>query len=129
MNEMSKLQKYLAKAKEQAPRKEIEVAIDGDVWKVRQLNLSELRECERMADKGEKTDWFLYNDARLVKATEHDFPWNQEELKKAYKVGSKYELVEKIFHDNPDGYTQLLQAVRQVNAGQSEEEAIEEAKN
>ncbi|MED1954720.1 phage tail assembly chaperone [Brevibacillus centrosporus] len=126
---MSKLQKYLAKAQEQAPRKEIEVVIDGDAWKVRQLNLSELRECERMADKGEKTDWFLYNDARLVKATEHDFPWNQEELKKAYKVGSKYELVEKIFRDNPDGYTQLLQAVRQVNAGQSEEEAIEEAKN
>ncbi|RNB81085.1 hypothetical protein EDM59_23150 [Brevibacillus nitrificans] len=126
---MSKLQKYLAKAQEQAPRKEIEVVIDGDTWKVRQLNLSELRECERMADKGEKTDWFLYNDARLVKATEHDFPWNQEELKKAYKVGSKYELVEKIFRDNPDGYTQLLQAVRQVNAGQSEEEAIEEAKN
>lgn len=126
---MSKLQKYLAKAQEQAPRKEIEVVIDGDTWKVRQLNLSELRECERMADKGEKTDWFLYNDARLVKATEHDFPWNQEELKKAYKVGSKYELVEKIFRDNPDGYTQLLQAVRQVNVGQSEEEAIEEAKN
>ncbi|MED1793536.1 phage tail assembly chaperone [Brevibacillus nitrificans] len=126
---MSKLQKYLAKAGELAPRKEIEVVIDGDTWKVRQLNLSELRECERMADKGEKTDWFLYNDARLVKATEHDFPWNQEELKKAYKVGSKYELVEKIFRDNPDGYTQLLQAVRQVNAGQSEEEAIEEAKN
>ncbi|WNC14266.1 phage tail assembly chaperone [Brevibacillus brevis] len=126
---MNKLEKYLAKAQEPAPRKEIEVVIDGDVWKVRQLNLSELRDCERMADKGDKTDWFLYNDARLVKATEHDFPWNQEELKKAYKVGSKYELVEKIFRDNPEGYTQLLQAVRQVNAGQSEEEAIEEAKN
>ncbi|MGM0715307.1 hypothetical protein [Brevibacillus parabrevis] len=126
---MSKLQKYLAKANEQAPRKEVIVVIDGDEWKVRQLNLSELRECERMADKGEKTDWFLYNDARIVKATEHEFPWNQEELKKAYKAGTKYELVEKIFRDNPEGYSKLLQAVRDVNAGQSEEEAIEEAKN
>ncbi|GED68686.1 hypothetical protein BRE01_23880 [Brevibacillus reuszeri] len=126
---MSKLQKYLAKANEQTPRKEIVVNIDGDEWKVRQLNLSELRDCERMADKGEKTNWFLYNDARLVKATEHDFPWNQEELKKAYKVGTKYELVEKVFCDNPEGYTKLLNAVREVNAGQSEEEAIEEAKN
>lgn len=126
---MSKLQKYLAKANEQAPRKEIEVNIDGEVWKVRQLNLSELRDCERMADKGEKTDWFLYNDARLVKATEHDFPWNQEELKKAYKVATKYELVEKLFRDNPEGYTKLLTAVREVNVGQSEEEAIAEAKN
>ncbi|MEK3745872.1 hypothetical protein NST23_24675 [Brevibacillus sp. FSL K6-0770] len=126
---MSKLQKYLAKANEQAPRKEVVVVIDGDEWKVRQLNLSELRECERMADKGEKTDWFLYNDARIVKATEHEFSWNQEELKKAYKAGTKYELVEKIFRDNPEGYSKLLQAVRDVNAGQSEEEAIEEAKN
>jgi len=126
---MSKLQKYLAKANEQAPRKEIEVNIDGEVWKVRQLNLSELRDCERMADKGEKTDWFLYNDARLVKATEHDFPWNQDELKKAYKAATKYELVEKVFRDNPEGYTKLLTAVREVNVGQSEEEAIAEAKN
>ncbi|MED4568490.1 phage tail assembly chaperone [Brevibacillus agri] len=126
---MSKLQKYLAKANEQAPRKEVTVVIDGDEWKVRQLNLTELRECERMADKGEQTDWFLYNDARIVKSTEHDFPWNQEELKKAYKVGTKYELVEKIFRDNPEGYSKLLQAVREVNAGQSEEAAIEEAKN
>ncbi|MFC8685650.1 hypothetical protein HPY28_18565 [Brevibacillus sp. HB1.2] len=125
----NKLEKFLAKANEQTSRKEITVTIDGDEWKVRQLNLSELRECERMADKGEKTDWFLYNDARLVKATEHDFPWNQEELKKAYKVGTKYELVEKIFRDNPEGYTKLLNAVREVNATQTEEEAIEEAKN
>lgn len=98
---MSKLQKYLAKANEQAPRKEVTVVIDGDEWKVRQLNLTELRECERMADKGEQTDWFLYNDARIVKSTEHDFPWNQEELKKAYKVGTKYELVEKDFPRQP----------------------------
>lgn len=126
---MSKLQKYLAKANEQAPRKEITVMIDGEEWKVRQLNLTELRECEKIADKGEKTDWFLYNDARLVKATEHDFPWNQEELKKAYKAGTKYELVEKLFRDNPDGYTKLLTAVREVNIGITEEAAIEEAKN
>ena len=126
---MNKLEKYLAKANEQAPRKEIAVVIDGEEWKVRQLNLTELRECERIADKGEQTDWFLYNDARLVKATEHDFPWNHEELKRAYKAGTKYELVEKLFRDRPAAYTKLLQAVREVNAGLSEEEAVEEAKN
>lgn len=126
---MNKLEKYLAKASEDTPRKEISVTIDGEEWKVRQLNLVELRECERLADKGEKTDWFLYNDARIVKATEHEFPWNNEELKKAYKVGTKYELVEKIFKDNPEGYQKLLAAARQVSVTQTESEAIEEAKN
>lgn len=125
----NKLQKYLAKANEQTTRKEVTVTIDGEEWKVRQLNLTELRDCERMADKGDKTDWFLYNDARIVKATEHDFPWNQDDLKKAYRAATKYELVEKLFRDNPDGYTKLLNAVREINVVQTEEEAIEEAKN
>ncbi|WP_236841292.1 hypothetical protein [Brevibacillus formosus] len=52
----NKLQKYLAKANEQTTRKEVTVTIDGEEWKVRQLNLTELRDCERMADKGDKTD-------------------------------------------------------------------------
>jgi len=126
---MSKLEKFLAKASEPVQRKEITVDIDGDEWKVRQLTLVELRQCERMADRGDKIDWYRYNDARIVKATEHDFPWSDMALLKAYGAADKFELPAKLFEHNPDGYTKLLDAVRRVNAGQTEADAVEEAKN
>lgn len=126
---MSKLEKYLAKATEEAPLIEIEETIDGDVWRVRKLTLPEDRACERLADKGEKFDWFRYNDARIVKATEHDFPWNNPELLKAYKVGDKNELPAKLFANNPEHYAKLLAAVRRVNSGVSESETVEALKN
>ncbi|MGG3873236.1 phage tail assembly chaperone [Brevibacillus laterosporus] len=126
---MSKLEKFLSKASELEPRKEIEVTIDGDVWKVRQMTLSESRICEREADKGDKFDWYRYNDARIVKSTEHDFNWNDPELKKAYKAGDKFELPAKLFDRNPNGYAALLEAVRNINSGNTEADAVEEAKN
>ncbi|HZG83145.1 MAG TPA: hypothetical protein VEZ13_20500 [Brevibacillus sp.] len=126
---MSKLEKFLAKASEPVQRKEITVDIDGDEWKVRQLTLIELRQCERMADRGDKIDWYRYNDARIVKATEHDFPWKDPELLKAYGAADKFELPAKLFEHNPEGYTKLLDAVRRVNTGQTEADAVEEAKN
>jgi len=126
---MSKLEKYLAKAKETAARPEITVTIDGDVWRVRRLTLSENRMCERLAEKGDKFDYYRYNDARIVKSTEHDFPWNDPALLKAYGAADKYELPAKLFEHNPDGYVKLLDAVRRVNLGNTESEAIEEAKN
>jgi hypothetical protein len=126
---MSKLEKFLAKASEPVQRKEITVTIDGDEWKVRQLTLPELRACERMATKGDNIDWYRYNDARIVKATEHDFPWNSPELLKAYGAVDKYDLPAKLFEHTPEGYTKLLDAVRRVNAGQTEADVVEEAKN
>ncbi|AKF92640.1 phage tail assembly chaperone [Brevibacillus laterosporus] len=126
---MSKLEKFLSKASELESRKEIEVTIDGDVWKVRQMTLSESRICEREADKGDKFDWYRYNDARIVKATEYDFNWNDPELKKAYKAGDKFELPAKLFDHNPNGYATLLEAVRNINSGNTESDAVEEAKN
>lgn len=126
---MSKLEKFLSKASEVEPRKEIEVVIDGDVWKVRRMTLSESRICEREADKGDKFDWYRYNDARIVKSTEHDFNWNDSELKKAYKAGDKFELPAKLFDRNPNDYAALLEAVRKINSGNTEADAVEEAKN
>ncbi|WP_068793305.1 hypothetical protein [Brevibacillus laterosporus] len=126
---MGKLEKFLAQANETTPRHEVEVSIDGEVWKVRQLTLMESRICEREADKGDKFDWYRYNDARIVKATEHDFNWNDPELKKAYKAGDKFELPGKLFDRNPDAYALLIETVRKANQGHTEEEAIEEAKN
>ncbi|WP_068791893.1 phage tail assembly chaperone [Brevibacillus laterosporus] len=126
---MSKLEKFLSKASEVMPRKEIEVVIDGDVWKVRELTLTENRLCEREADKGDKFDWYRYNDARIVKSTEYDFNWNDPELLKAYRAGDKFELPAKLFDRNPNGYTVLLEAVRNLSSGNTESDAVEEAKN
>lgn len=126
---MGKLEKFLAQAHEDAPRKTVTVTIDGDEWSVRALTLSELRACERLADKGESFDWYRYNDARIVKATEHDFAWNNQELLKAYKAADKYDLPAKLFDRNMDGYAKLLNAVREVSQEMSEAALVEEAKN
>ncbi|RNB91997.1 hypothetical protein EDM56_04385 [Brevibacillus fluminis] len=126
---MSKLEKYLAKANEQASRKELIVNVAGDEWKVRQLTLQESRSCERLAEVGDTMDWYRYNDARLVKATEHDFPWNDPALLTAYGVGTKFELPAKLFDAEPESYAKLLDAVRRVNSGVSETEVVDELKN
>ncbi len=126
---MSKLEKFLAKAREEEARRTVTVTIDGEEWSVRELTLSENRFCEKLGDKGDTFDWYRYNDARIVKATEHEFPWNSPELLKAYGAADKYELVAKLFDRNPEGYAKLLQAVRQVSRIPGESELIEEAKN
>lgn len=126
---MSKLEKYLAKATEHTPRKEIMVTIEGEEWRVRQLTLQESRSCEKAAEVGESIDWYRYNDARIVKSTEHDFPWNDPALLSAYGVGTKFELPAKLFDKEPESYAKLLDAVRRVNAGVSEQEVVDELKN
>ncbi|WP_409177500.1 hypothetical protein [Brevibacillus fortis] len=128
---MSKLDKYLAKAKEPVQRRTGTVVIDGDEWQVRELTMSETRACFRLAeDSNGNLDTFRYNDVRIVKATEHEFPWNSKELLLAYNAKDKFDLPVKLFENNRDGYTALLDKVNEVNAKvKSEQEVVEELKN
>ncbi|WP_429845297.1 hypothetical protein [Brevibacillus sp. FIR094] len=128
---MSKLDKYLAKAKEPVQRRTGTVVIDSDEWKVRELTMSETRACIRLAEDGNGNfDTFRYNDVRIVKATEHDFLWNDKDLLLAYSAKDKFDLPIKLFENNRDGYTALLEKVNEVNAKvKSEQEVVEELKN
>lgn len=128
---MSKLEKYLAKAQEPIERKTEVVVIDGDEWEVRQLSLSEERDCFRRGeDKDGNLDYYKYNDARIVRATEHQFPWHNIELLKAYGAKDKFEMPEKMFNGNRQAYRELLAAVTRVNSNlKTEQEQVEELKN
>ncbi|QDS35832.1 hypothetical protein [Brevibacillus brevis] len=128
---MSKLDKYLAKAKEPVQRRTGTVVIDGDEWKVRELTMSETRVCIRLAeDSNGNFDTFRYNDIRIVKATEHEFPWNNKELLLAYNAKDKFELPVRLFENDRDGYSALLDKVNEVNSKvKSEQEVVEELKN
>lgn len=128
---MSKLEKYLARAQEPVQRRTGTVTIDGEEWSVRELTMSESRECFRLADdETGRFDTFRYNDVRIVKATEHEFPWNNKDLLLAYKAKDKFELPVKLFARDPEGYQALLDKVNEVNAKvKSEQELVEELKN
>lgn len=128
---MSKLEKYLAKATEPVVRKSEDVTINGDKWNVRQLTLSEERICFRQAeDANGNFDSYKYNDSRIVKATEHDFPWNDTELLKAYNAGTKNELPAKLFENDQAAYRELLVAVNHVNSNlKTEQELVDDLKN
>ncbi|QDS32529.1 hypothetical protein [Brevibacillus brevis] len=128
---MSKLDKYLAKAKEPVQRRTGSVVIDGDEWQVRELTMSETRACIRLAeDNNGNFDTFRYNDIRIVKATEHEFPWNNKELLLAYNAKDKFELPVRLFENDRDGYSALLDKVNEVNVKvKSEQEVVEELKN
>ncbi|MED4581879.1 hypothetical protein P9578_03700 [Brevibacillus choshinensis] len=128
---MSKLEKYLAKAQEPVQRQTGSVSIDGDTWQIRELTFSESRQCFKLAeDATGRFDTFRYNDVRIVKATEHDFPWNSIDLLKAYKAKDKYDLPVKLFEGNAAGYQALLDKVNEVNAKvKSEQEVVEDLKN
>lgn len=128
---MSKLEKYLAKAQEPVQRRTGSVTIDGDEWNVRELTFAESRQCVKLAeDSSGRFDIFRYNDVRIVKATEHDFPWNDRDLLKAYKAKDKYDLPVKLFAHNQAGYQELLDKVNEVNSHvKSEQEVVEELKN
>ncbi len=127
---MSKLEKFLAKANEKEPRKTIEETIDGEIWEVRELTFQEDRDCYRIAEMDGRFDVFRYNDARMVKATEHGFPWHNIDLLNAYRAKDKYEMPVKLFNQNKAGYQKLLAAVNKVNGSvQTEQEMVEEAKN
>ncbi|MGK5512208.1 hypothetical protein [Brevibacillus formosus] len=128
---MSKLDKYLAKAQEPVQRRTGSIVIDGDEWQVRELTMSENRECIKLADdRNGRFDNFRYNDIRIVKATEHEFPWNNKELLLAYRAKDKFELPVKLFESNVEGYNMLLEKVTEVNSSiQSEQEVIDDLKN
>lgn len=125
------LQKYLGKANETVEQVTKLVTIDGDEWSVRKLNLMENRACIKLAEQKGDYDTFRYSDARIVKATEHAFPWNDKELLKAYKATDKYDMPARLFKHNPDGYKALLAAVEELSKDtpETEEEAIDELKN
>ncbi|QRG65246.1 hypothetical protein [Brevibacillus choshinensis] len=128
---MSKLEKYLTKAQEPVQRQTGSISIDGDEWNVRELTFSESRQSFKLAeDANGRFDTFRYNDIRIVKATEHDFPWNNIELLKAYKAKDKYDLPVKLFEHNQAGYQSLLDKVNEVNAKvKTEQEVVEDLKN
>lgn len=128
---MSKLEKYLAKAQEPTQRKTGTVTIDGDEWNVRELTMSENRECFKLAeDANGRFDSFRYNDIRIVKATEHEFPWHNLDLLKAYKAKDKFDMPVRLFESNPPGYQALLDKVNEVNSKvKSEQEVVEDLKN
>lgn len=121
----------MAKAQEPVQRRTGTVTIDGDDWSVRELTMPESRQCFRLAeDANGRFDTFRYNDIRIVKATEHEFPWNNKELLLAYKAKDKFELPVKLFERNPEGYQKLLDKVNEVNAkAKSEQEVVEDLKN
>jgi hypothetical protein len=128
---MSKLEKYLAKAQEPVQRRTGTVTIDGEEWSVRELTLSENRQAYKLAeDANGRFDVFRYNDIRIVKATEHDFPWNNQELLKAYKAKDKFDLPVRLFERSPEGYQKLLDKVNEVNSKvKTEQEVVDELKN
>ncbi|NUU74026.1 hypothetical protein [Paenibacillus xylanilyticus] len=123
-----KLQKYLAAGTAGAKPEQIEVEVDGEKWSVRRLTTMDLRRCIESSynDDGTPKQTFNEIDAQIVKATEHDFDWNNIELLKAYNCISKNELPPRMFH-NPDDYLVLSKAVR--NFQETKDELLKEAKN
>ncbi len=123
-----KLQKYLAAGTAAAKPEQIEVEVDGDKWSVRRLTTMDVRRCVDSAynDDGSHKETFNEFDAMIVRATEHDFDWNNKELLLAYKCTNKNELPPRMFH-NPEHYSILMKAVREFQ--QTKEELLKEAKN
>ncbi|UFJ42036.1 hypothetical protein LOK74_05925 [Brevibacillus humidisoli] len=128
---MGKLEKYLAKSNETGQRRTETVLIHDEEWEVRELTFLQNRQCYRLAEEADgRFDFFRYNDARIVKATEHAFPWHHSELLKAYKAKDKFEMPARLFNDDPQGYNLLLEAVNRVNSEvQTEDQVVEELKN
>lgn len=93
--------------------------------------MSETRACFRLAeDSNGNLDTFRYNDIRIVKATEHEFPWKNKQLLLAYNARDKFELPVRLFENDREGYSALLDKVNEVNAKvKSEQEVVEELKN
>lgn len=123
-----KLQKYLAAGTDAAKPDQIEVEVDGDQWSVRRLTTMDIRRCYDAAfnSDGSPKETFNEIDAMIVRATEHDFDWNNKELLLAYKCTNKNELPPRMFH-NPDDYAVLSKAVR--NFQETKDALLKEAKN
>ncbi|MBN6186310.1 hypothetical protein JQN58_04835 [Aneurinibacillus sp. BA2021] len=123
-----KLQKYLEKAKGGRRDDIIKVKADGETWSVRRLTTMETRRSIELSVNEDGSPKETYNelDVMVVKATEHDFDWNNIELLKAYNCTTKFELPPRVL-DNPDDYAALVKAVR--NFTDTKEALIKEAKN
>ncbi len=123
-----KLQKYLAAGTATAKPEQIEVTVNGDKWSVRRLTTIDVRRAYEVSfhDDGTPKETFNEIDAMIVKATEHDFEWNNLDLLKAYNCTNKNELPPRLF-SNPDDYGVLSKAVR--NFQETKDALLAEAKN
>jgi hypothetical protein len=123
-----KLEKYLSKGKTGRNDATITVSADGEDWSVRRLTTIEVRRSYELAydDNGDPKDSYNEIDVMIVKATEHDFDWNNKDLLLAFNCTSKYELPPRIL-DNPADYSELSKAVR--NFQETKDELMKEAKN
>ncbi|WP_148246319.1 hypothetical protein [Paenibacillus sp. Cedars] len=123
-----KLQKYLARGKENNKPETITVEADGEQWSVRKLTTVDVRRAYELAYKDDGTAKETYNDldVMIVKATEHDFDWNNIDLLKAFNCIEKFELPPRLLSD-PDDYGKLSKAVR--NFKETKDELLKEAKN
>lgn len=122
-----KLQKYLERAKGGRCDQIIKVKSDGENWSVRRLTTMEVRRAIELAMDEDGTPKETYNeiDVMIVKATEHEFDWNNAELLKAYNCVEKFELPPRLL-DNPDDYAALSKAVR--NFTDTKEALLKEGK-
>jgi hypothetical protein len=123
-----KLEKYLSKGKTGRNDDTITVPADGEEWSVRRLTTIEVRRAYELAyeDNGDPKESYNEIDVMIVKATEHDFDWNNKDLLLAFNCTSKYELPPRIL-DNPADYSELSKAVR--NFQETKDELMKEAKN
>lgn len=122
-----KLQKYLERAKGGRRDQIIKVKSDGENWSVRRLTTMEVRRAIELAMDEDGAPKETYNeiDVMIVKATEHEFDWNNAELLKAYNCVEKFELPPRLL-DNPDDYAALSKAVR--NFTDTKEALLKEGK-
>ncbi|MEK4237492.1 hypothetical protein [Paenibacillus sp. FSL H7-0714] len=123
-----KLEKYLSKGKSGRKDDTITVQADGEEWSVRRLTTIEVRRAYELAyeENGDPKDSYNEIDVMIVKATEHEFDWNNKDLLLAFNCTSKYELPPRIL-DNPADYSELSKAVR--NFQETKDELMKEAKN
>ncbi|MEC0131538.1 MULTISPECIES: hypothetical protein [Paenibacillus] len=123
-----KLEKYLSKGKSGRKDDTITVPADGEEWSVRRLTTIEVRRAYELAyeENGDPKDSYNEIDVMIVKATEHEFDWNNKDLLLAFNCTSKYELPPRIL-DNPADYSELSKAVR--NFQETKDELMKEAKN
>ncbi|MCP3808478.1 hypothetical protein NLX78_14660 [Paenibacillus sp. Lou8.1] len=123
------MQKYLAKAKEDSKDDTIPVLADGESWSVKRLTTLDTRRSYELAfdDDGKpKSPYFNEIDVMIVKATEHEFDWNNKDLLKAYGATSKFELPPRML-DDVDDYAALSKAVR--NFKETQDSLLNDAKN
>jgi hypothetical protein len=122
-----RLQKYLAKAKEGRKEDFITIKADGEAWSVKRLTTLETRRVYDLAfDEDGKPKSFSPTDVMIVKATEHEFDWNNKELLKLYGATSKFELPPRLL-DKVEDYESLAAAVRDFQ--KTQEELLADAKN